>query len=211
MSDKTKRLLEYDMIGMLKDFLSAFFIYLGIVIWIGLIQRTIPNIWGMMLFIGATLNITECMKDWQVQIRMYISMGMTRKEIFQVIFIRNMVLILLESLCAIAIRTGGYTTAFNGKIIVLYIFAFLFSYGWGQVTGVLLYQKRKSGRIFQILGGLWIGVSAFTAFYPNEEGVRSVLSGLNMGFMAVCGAVFLAVFAGGVFCSYKCIQEYSVF
>ncbi len=92
-------------------------------------------------------------------------------------------------------------------------FFLLFVWGFGDIAGVLVYQRKKLGQIFLIIGYMMIGMlSAGSFFSENQVGFWVVfLAEITPETIAVIGVLAVAVFAGGICFAKKQIRNYMVY
>lgn len=93
MSEETKRLLKYDLLCAFKDIWIFVLIALVLQLWCYYMYNKVANMVLLADFAIGMPLFSWGIKDWQIQIRLYVSTGLTRKGIFRVLLMRNMLLI----------------------------------------------------------------------------------------------------------------------
>ena len=190
MSEETKRLLKYDMRSVFKDMWVFVLIIIGLWLWCYLIYDTMANAVLLICFVDFGL------RDWQIQIRMYVSAGMSRKGIFQVLNIRNAAIFLGGLFIEAVVAFVAYPV-FKTKFFIISGAYLLFIWGFGQITGVLVYH-RKSWAQFSLgneASGFW----------------RVLFDGITTTTVSVMGIAAVAVLAGGICFARKHMKEYMVY
>lgn len=212
MSEETKRLFKYDLLCAVKDIWIFVLIVLGLQLWCYFMYKTVANAAFSAAFVIGMPIIIWGIKDWQTQIRLYVSSGMTRKRIFKVLVMRY-VIILLAGLMAEAVVVFTSYPELGMKFLVLSGFFLLFLWGFGEIAGVLAYQGKKLGQIFMIIGYMMVGmISAGSVLTENQMDFWcSLLDELTVVNVLVMGIVAAAVLAGGIFLAKKQVGKYMVY
>lgn len=212
MSEETKRLLKYDLLCSVKDILVFVLIVLGLQLWCYFVYKTVTNAAFLAAFVIGMPIILWGAKDWQTQIRLYVSSGMTRKGIFKVLLMRYVLTVLAGLMIEAAVVFTSYPEL-GIKFLVLSVFFLLFLWGYGEIAGVLAYQGKKLGQIFMIIGYMMVGmISAGSVLTENQmEFWCSLLDELTVVNVLVMGAASAAVLAGGIFLAKKQIGKYMVY
>lgn len=212
MSEETKRLLKYDLISAFKDLWIFILIVLGLEAWCYFMYKTVPNIAILTAFVTGIVMMAWGSKDWQTQIRMYVSAGMTRKRIFRVLLTRNTAMFLAAIIIETALVFGCYP-GLGRKFLALSAFYQLFIWGFGMITGVMVYRQKKLGTVFMIIGLLLAGtVSAGSILTERQEDFwTALLAEVPTAGMAAVGIMAAAVLAGGIVLAKKQIQIYMVY
>lgn len=212
MSEETKRLLKYDLLCAVKDILIFVLIILALQLWCHFMYKTVANVAFLAAFVIGMPIIVWGAKDWQTQIRLYVSSGMTRKGIFKVLLVRYVMTILAGLMIEAAVVFIGYPEL-GIKFLVLSVFFLLFLWGFGEVAGVLAYQGKKLGQIFMIIGYMMVGmICAGSVLTENQMDFWcSLLDELTVVNVLVMGIVAVAVLAGGIFLAKKQVGKYMVY
>lgn len=212
MSEETKRLLKYDLLCAVKDILIFALIVVGLRLWCYFMYKTVANEALLAAFVIGMSIIVWGVKDWQTQIRLYVSSGMTRKGIFKVLLTRYAMSVLAGLVIEAAIVFIGYPEL-GMKFLVLSVFFLLFLWGFGEIAGVLAYQGKKLGMIFMIIGYMMAGmICAGSVLTENQmEFWCGLLDELTVVNVLVMGTVSAAVLAGGIVLAKKQIGKYMVY
>lgn len=212
MREETKRLLKYDLLSAFLDLRIFILIVLALEAWCYFAYKMVPNIAILIAFVTGIVMMTWGSKDWQTQIRMYVSAGMTRKRIFRVLLTRNMAVI-LAGLVIEAVLIFCCYPELGEKFLVLSAFYQLFIWGFGMITGVMVYRQKKLGTVFMIIGFFLAGmVSAGSILVESQEGFWvTLLVEVPMAELAAVGIMAAAVLAGGIILAKKQIQTYMVY
>lgn len=212
MSEETKRLLKYDLLCALKDILIFVLIVLGVQLWCHYMYKRMANMVFLADFAIGMPLFAWGGKDWLVQIRLYVSTGITRKRIFRVLIMRKLLVILAGIFIEAAMIFINYPEI-GIKFMAVSGFFLLFVWGFGDIAGVLVYQRKKLGQIFLIIGYMMIGMlSAGSFFSENQVGFWVVfLAEITPETIAVIGVLAVAVFAGGICFAKKQIRNYMVY
>lgn len=213
MSEETKRLLKCDLIYVFKDIWVFALVLAGLWLWCYLLYDTSANAVLLVNFITGVMLLSENVRDWQVQIRMYVSTSMSRKVIFRVLNIRNAILLLMGLFIETVIAFAAYP-AFGSKFLVVSGAFLLFIWGFGEIAGVLVYQRKKLGQVLMCIGYILVMSPCMGSFFLGNElsGFWRVLfdgiTGINV---LVFGAAAMAVLAGGICFAGKHMGEYMVY
>lgn len=212
MSEETKRLLKYDLISALRDLWIFILIVLGLEAWCYFMYKTVPNVAILTAFVTGIVMMAWGAKDWQTQIRMYVSAGMTRKRIFRVLLTRNTAMILAGIIIEAALVFGCYPEL-GGKFLALSAFYQLFIWGFGMITGVIVYRQKKLGTVFMIIGFFLSGmISTGSILVESQEDFwGALLAEVPMAGLAAVGIMAAAMLAGGIILAKKQIQTYMVY
>lgn len=212
MSEETKRLLKYDLLCSVKDILIFGLIMLALQLWCYYMYQTVANAAFLAAFVIGMPIIVWGVKDWQTQIRLYVSSGMTRKGIFQVLLMRYAMTVLAGLMMEAAIVFIGYPEL-GMKFLLLSGFFLLFLWGFGEIAGVLAYQGKKLGQVLMLIGYMMVGmICAGSVFTENQmEFWYILLDELTVVNVLVVGIAALAVLAGGIFFAKKQMGKYMVY
>ena len=212
MSEETKRLLKYDLLCAVKDILVFVLIMLALQLWFHFMYKAVANVAFLAAFVIGMPIIVWGLKDWQTQIRLYVSSGMTRKGIFKVLLMRYVIIILAGFMIEAAIVFIGYPEL-GIKFPVLSVFFMLFLWGFGEIAGVLAYQGKKLGQVFMIIGYMMVGmICAGSILTENQmEFWCGLLDELTVVNVLVMGAASATVLAGGIVLAKKQIGKYMVY
>lgn len=212
MSEETKRLLKYDLLCAVKDISVFVLIVLALQLWCYFMYKTVANAAFFVVFVIGMPIVVWGIKDWQTQIRLYVSSGMTRKGIFEVLLMRYVIIVLAGLMIEAVIVFADYPEL-GIKFLVLSGFFLLFLWGFGEIAGVLAYQGKKLGQILMIIGYMMVGmISAGSVLAENQMEFWYVLSdGITVVKVLVMGAVAAAVLVGGIFLAKKQIGKYMVY
>lgn len=213
MSEETKRLLKCDLRYVFKDALVFVLIMAGLQLWCYLLYDKVANMVLLVSFITSLILLSIRAKDWQVQIRMYVSSGMSRKVIFQVLNIRNAILFLAGMLIEVVmcfVSWNGFIF-FRIEFFVISGAFLLFIWGFGEIMGVLVYQRKKLGLVLMVIGYLPTTIFCMAAIGLEDEPSYfwdALFDKINvLPFVAVA----VAVLAGGIFLAKKQLGKYMVY
>lgn len=213
MSEETKRLLKYDMRSVFKDMWAFVLIVIGLWIWCYLIYDTVANAVLLICFVAGMMFLNMGVRDWQIQIRMYVSAGMSRKGIFQVLNIRNAAIFLGGLLIEAVVAFVAYPV-FKTKFLIISGAYLLFIWGFGQITGVLVYHRKKLGQILTIIGYIVVIMPCMGSFSLGNEASgfwRVLFDEITTTTVSVMGIAAVAVLAGGICFARKHMEEYMVY
>lgn len=213
MSEETKRLLKYDLRCTVKNIWVLVLIVTGLWLWCYLIYDTVANAALLISFVAGMLFLNMGVMDWQVQIRMYVSAGMSRKGIFQVLNIRNAI-IFLAGLLIESVIAGVAYPVFRTKFLIISGAFLLLIWGFGQIAGVLAYHRKKLGQVLIIIGYILVMIPCMGSFSLGEEAsvFWSILfENISWAYILVMGVASITVLAGGICFARKHMREYMVY
>ncbi len=215
MNEGMKRLLRCDMIRTLKSFQSALFMLGGMTVIFLFLYGDVPNLmFGVMFCFSITILSYEIV-DWQSGIGMYISMGVTRKNVFRVKLIRSVFFAVFGLLLEFVIGSIGYPEYITPKILLGSLFILVFSQGWGQLAGAIYCEHKTISVVLQLIGWLFSGGLAGGAFMmtlgsENENLVYVFIYGLRMEVVLCSGIVVLLLLILSSYLSFRQIRKISV-
>ncbi len=212
MSKETKRLLKYDLLCALKDIWIFVLIVLGLQLWCYFMYKAVANAAFLVTFVIGMPIIVWGIKDWQTQIRLYVSSGMTRKGIFKVLLMRYVIIVLAGLIIETVVVITSYPEL-GMKLLVLSGFFLLFLWGFGEIAGVLAYQGKKLGQVLMLIGYMMVGmISAGSVLTENQMEFWCVLlDEITVVNILIIGTAAAAVLAGGIFLAKKQIGKYMVY
>lgn len=213
MSEETKRLLKYDLLCAFKDICVFVLIMMGLQVWCYFMYQVEANTVLLVVYVIGTIMIVWGSKDWQVQIRLYVSAGMTRKRIFRVLLIRSGAAVLAGFFIEAVIVFIRYPWL-GIKFLALSVFLQIFLWGFGEIAGVLAYQRKKLGQIFMIIGFMTAGILSMGGLFimENQEDFWSVLlAELSPVSVSAAGVAAAAMLAAGIGLAKRQIEKYMVY
>lgn len=213
MSKETRSLLKYDLLSMLRDFWLYIPVIAVLLLWCYLFYGIVGDVVILISFLIGMQLLAGNIKDWQSQIRMYVSAGMTRKGIFQVLLIRNGMLIFIGILAEAFTAAVVYPGIYGIKPLAVMGFLLLFIWGLGQVSGPLVYQKKKLGFVLMMLGYMLVSVLSMNSFFIRDQRnfLVGILDEMTAPNLLAAGLGAAAVLAGGICYAKKQIGKYMVY
>ncbi len=212
MREGTKRLLKCDLMFVFKDIWVWFLVVAGLQIWFYLFYNTVANAALLISFVVGVCLLSTSVKDWQAQIRMYVSAGISRKGIFQVLLIRNTAL-LLTGLLIEAVMVFAFYPELGIKFLAVSGFYMLFVWGFGETAGVMVYQRKKLGMFLTVIGYILTMIPCSFSFFSEGQADfwMVLLREIPLTAVFVMGALAAAVLAGSICFARKHMGKYMVY
>lgn len=212
MKEGTKRLLKCDLLFVFKDIWVWLLVVIGLQIWFYFLYNAVANAALLLNFVTGVCLLSTSVKDWQSQIRVYVSAGMSRKGIFQVLLIRNAALV-LTGLLIEAVIVFAFYPGLGVKFLVLSGFFLLFVWGFRETAGVMVYQRKKLGKFLLVIGYiLTIIPCTFSFFSEGQDNFwRVLLNEISVTAVFVMGALAVAVLVGSICFARKHMGKYMVY
>lgn len=215
MSEEMKGLLKYDTGKTARGFLMIVPCVIGLLLWFWLLLGEFVNPFLLLLLYANMMILNWSMADWQREIGSYISMGMTRKNIFRVMLVRALELFVVSIALELLLGSLYYPQTGFGKLVLVSAFLLIFCWGFGQFSGVLVYQRKKLGTVLQILGfmvvGGMLGFGCVLGMESSEQKLLTlVLEIMSVPLLCTIGIVAVIVGILGFCVAGKQIKSYQV-
>lgn len=199
MSKEMKSLLKYDMGKTAQGLLVIVPCIIGLLLWFWLLFGEFVNPFLLLLLYANMMILNYSIADWQRQIGSYVSMGMTRKNIFGVMLVRALGMFAISIALEILLGSLFYSQLGFGRLVLVSAFLLIFCWGFGQFSGVLVYQRKKLGTVLQILGFMLVGGMLGFGCVAGMESSAQELLALVVEIMSVpllCTIGIVAVIVG---------------
>ncbi len=211
MNEGMKRLLKCDSGCLLKNLGTMAEVGILLVVWFWIIYGKVLNVMFAVTSFMGLLMISDGVRDWQNQIRVYIGMGITRKTTFAVLVIRGLLEVFLGLLLNVLISAAFYREYLKGEVLIGGLLLLLFCNGWGQLSGTVGVCW-KYGKVVQVIGlmivGAVFGGGCMFAVYENV--LDEMVKWLNPAILTGMGVVCCMMWAAGIITAYRQLKKYTV-
>lgn len=206
MNDGMKRLMGYEGTCVIHGIGEIILVGTGVILWFLLLYGKVINLMFAVTALTCLLILSCSVRDWQLNIRTYISMGITRKSTFMAIVIRGILQMVIGMLLEIIIGFIGYPEYLKAEVLLGSLFLFLCIHGWALVSGALICSHKKTGKVMQVIGLMIIGgvIGGGSMVALNENGMLTLMVNLlTVAGVIDFGIVALIVWIVGIFVARK--------
>ncbi len=213
MNGDLKRLIKYDLF-VLQRVLAAI-VGVSALLW-GWFYLLLGNSINVMFLFMATicmviLNLS--VMDWQNGANHYISMSISRKNVFAAMIYRFAAIVVEGLIISIPLAFLSGIQYFQPNIIVFYIGTMLLNWGWAQFAGMLVYHKKVIGTIMHVIGLVGFGMVTGMLCVLGKEGdyYSKAVEWIHMEYALILLAVAILVSIGAFFTAKRQIANFAVY
>lgn len=211
MSDETKRLLKCDFEYSMQNVGLIVMAVVALTLWFFVRYGEIVDMFLLLFMFIGIIMITISVSDWQFRNGLYLSMGVSRKNVYKVIVCRGIFLSLIILLIEAVIGVIFYPDKYNIMFLVVSLGFFLICHGFGQFVGTLMYQKNKLGSVLYCIGIMVVsGICSIFIVSSSDLKLPNISEVIHI--KHVVGVLVLAVIVWGfgMYRVYKQMKNFAI-
>lgn len=211
MSDETKRLLKCEFRYCMQSVRQIAIVIVVLTVWFRFMYGEIVDMFLLLLMFIGIILVTESVSDWQLRNSLYVSMGVSRKNVYRAIVGRGIFLGIIALFIEAIIGILFYPDKYNLKLLFVSLGFFLICHGFGQFVGTLMYQKNKIGSVLSIIGVMAVsGVCTLFIIVSSDLDLPNIAEVIRMSHVAIVAVLAACIWGFGMYRVHKQMKDFAV-